>query len=287
MSNSGGTLTLPSPTHAHHHHVDVQAGFRTLRRSLSRSPSKFSLARNSSQSSSDTGSAPGSPSCRRVQSQLFAQNSPTHAPNAVHVQSPLATPFRPSKFALRSAKVSKSPAASKSGLRNRTSPKSPPVRRALGASLNSVNATPSCAEPGTPGKENSPNTRLRSSPASRSNSNGGGSNSSTPGKVNRHSMHLDMTGASQLTRSRYSSLMNSCRILYLYSGHLNLVQKMDASSMCLRIRHMEGLSTMKYLFLVANFVISAVAASMRWHWHKSFSWLGERFGFSFRVRVYN
>src|SRR5512140_1124596 len=39
-NGSGGTLTLPSPTHVHH--VDV-AAVRSLRRSLSRSPSKFGL----------------------------------------------------------------------------------------------------------------------------------------------------------------------------------------------------------------------------------------------------
>ncbi|GKT60410.1 hypothetical protein ColTof4_00543 [Colletotrichum tofieldiae] len=42
-NSSGGTLTVPSPTHVHH--VDVLASsVRSLRRSLSRSPSKFSLA---------------------------------------------------------------------------------------------------------------------------------------------------------------------------------------------------------------------------------------------------
>ncbi|KAG6041752.1 hypothetical protein E4U41_002179 [Claviceps citrina] len=46
FSNGGGTLALPSPTHAHH--MDVTSAVRSLRRSISRSPSKF-LSRTNSQ----------------------------------------------------------------------------------------------------------------------------------------------------------------------------------------------------------------------------------------------
>ncbi|KAK1835978.1 mitosis inhibitor protein kinase [Podospora conica] len=49
-SNSGSTLTLPSPTHGRH--VDVGSAVRRLRRTMSRSPSKFGL-------SSGAGSTPG------------------------------------------------------------------------------------------------------------------------------------------------------------------------------------------------------------------------------------
>ena len=66
----------------------------------------------------------------------------------------------------------------------------------------------------------------------------------------------------QFVRSHCSSLINSCHILYLYSGHLNPGQK-DGNSMCLRTHHTEGWSTRKFLRLVANSVISVVAASMR------------------------
>ncbi|EGS18305.1 uncharacterized protein CTHT_0063290 [Thermochaetoides thermophila DSM 1495] len=45
-STSGGTLTLPSPTHPHN--VDVSSAVRSLRRSLSRSPSKFRLSSTAS-----------------------------------------------------------------------------------------------------------------------------------------------------------------------------------------------------------------------------------------------
>lgn len=189
MSNSGGTLTLPSPTHVHH--VDVQAGLRSLRRSLSRSPSKFSLVRTASQSSSSAGSSPSSPSCRRVQSQYFGPNSASNspAPSSVHPQSPLATPFRPSvKLSLRSAK--KSPGvSSKPLLRHRTSPKSPaPPRRALNATSNMVNSGAASTSPPESSAMEQENVGISGagSPASRK----------TEKPPTRHSMHLDISGAS-------------------------------------------------------------------------------------------
>ncbi|KAI0407605.1 hypothetical protein F4802DRAFT_595006 [Xylaria palmicola] len=198
MSNSGGTLTLPSPTHPHHHHVDVQAGFRTLRRSLSRSPSKFSLVRTASQSSSDAGSVPSSPSCRRVQSQYFGPgHSTTPQLNSNYAQSPLATPFRPSvKLSLRSAKsASRSPLSASAGTSTRaqtrirtsprTSPRSP-SRRALASTGSVGNSTPHLAPTSPYGQENSttPTTRF-SAPRK-----------SAEKPSNRHSMHLDMSGSS-------------------------------------------------------------------------------------------
>ncbi|KAI1270938.1 hypothetical protein F5Y07DRAFT_53503 [Xylaria sp. FL0933] len=197
MSNSGGTLTLPSPTHPHHHHVDVQASFRTLRRSLSRSPSKFSLVRTASQSSSDTGSTPSSPSCRRAQSQYFvpgASGSTQFNPN--HTQSPLATPFRPSvKLSLRSAKsASRSPlgtSATRSQLRTRTSPRTSPrspSRRALTAASSTGNSAPYLTPTASYGQENLGVASTRSSAQRKS--------SEKPS--NRHSMHLDTSGSSLL-----------------------------------------------------------------------------------------
>ncbi|KAI1738979.1 hypothetical protein F4680DRAFT_154019 [Xylaria scruposa] len=205
MSNSGGTLTLPSPTHPHHHHVDVQAGFRTLRRSLSRSPSKFSLARTVSQSSSDGSSAPSSPSCRRVQSQYFG---PGHSTNAQinfntphHSQSPLATPFRPSvKLSLRSAKsASRSPlglspaTATRAQTRIRTSPRTSPrspSRRALTSASSVGNSTPPITYTPPFGQENSGIASARNSAQRKS--------SEKPS--NRHSVHLDMSGSSLFTQ---------------------------------------------------------------------------------------
>ncbi|KAI2469462.1 hypothetical protein F4781DRAFT_216823 [Annulohypoxylon bovei var. microspora] len=205
MSNSGGTLTLPSPTHPHHHHiVDVQAGLRSVRSSISRSPSKFPL-RTSSQSSSETGSSPSSPSIRRVQSQYFGQNSPSGSqPHTPHTQSPLATPFRPNaKLSLRSAKAAKSPASTSSSnkpfSRHRTSPKSP-SRRVLNpvsstSSSNSTQSPSSSIDTLPSGQENLHISRTRS-PVSRK---------AADKAANRHSMHLDMSGSSsQLSMSRFS-----------------------------------------------------------------------------------
>ncbi len=198
MSNSGGTLTLPSPTHPHHHHVDVQAGFRTLRRSLSRSPSKFSLVRTASQSSSDAGSAPSSPSCRRAQSQYFVPGHTTSTQlNSNHSQSPLATPFRPSvKLSLRSAKsASRSPlstsTSTRSQIRTRTSPRTSPrspSRRALTTASSAGNSTPYLTPTASYGQENLGVAATRSSAPRKS--------SEKPS--NRHSMHLDMSGSSLL-----------------------------------------------------------------------------------------
>ncbi|TGJ88624.1 hypothetical protein E0Z10_g135 [Xylaria hypoxylon] len=199
MSNSGGTLTLPSPTHPHHHHVDVQAGFRTLRRSLSRSPSKFSLVRTASQSSSDAGSSPSSPSCRRAQSQYFVPSHSTSTQlNSNHTQSPLATPFRPSvKLSLRSAKsASRSPlgtsttTTTRSQTRIRTSPRTSPrspSRRALTTTPSAGNSTPYLTLTSY-GQENLSVTSTRSSAPRKS----------TEKPSNRHSMHLDMSGSSLL-----------------------------------------------------------------------------------------
>ncbi|KAI1408430.1 hypothetical protein F5Y13DRAFT_204789 [Hypoxylon sp. FL1857] len=216
MSNSGGTLTLPSPTHPHHHHVDVQAGLRTLRRSLSRSPSKFSLVRTTSQSSSDAGSLPSTPTIRRVQSQYFGQNTSLHSPpgNQPHTQSPLATPFRPNvRLSLRSAKSTKSPASTSTSnkpfSRHRTSPKSP-SRRALSQASSSGNSIPPPATPpsirASPSGQENINVFRTRSPASRS---------PAPRKAverapNRHSVHLDMSGSSsQLGMPRFNEAGNT------------------------------------------------------------------------------
>ncbi|OTA70406.1 hypothetical protein K449DRAFT_427933 [Hypoxylon sp. EC38] len=211
MSNSGGTLTLPSPTHPHHHHVDVQAGLRSLRRSLSRSPSKFSLVRTTSQSSSDAGSLPSTPTIRRVQSQYFGQNTSLHSPsgNQPHTQSPLATPFRPSvKLSLRSAKSTKSPASASTSnkpfSRHRTSPKSP-SRRALSQASSSGNSIPPSTTPPS----------IQSSPSGQENINIFRTRSPAPRKAveksaNRHSVHLDMSGSySQLGMPRFNDTNNT------------------------------------------------------------------------------
>lgn len=220
FSNSGGaTLTVPSPTHPNHiSHIEVQSVGRSLRRSLSRSPSKFRLSRTASQSSDvsvtsihpPNSPSPASPSLRRMASQHFGGgiNSPnSNAPTTQSLlsQSPLATPFRPSvKYPLRSAKSSSkaaaagssSAAAPKSALRHRTSPKSPVKRALIVASSTSGNSAPSSStESDTSGQENLSTFRTRS-PAPRR---------SFEKAKNRHSMHLDMSGASlQAAMTRFT-----------------------------------------------------------------------------------
>ncbi|KAL3424385.1 hypothetical protein PVAG01_03666 [Phlyctema vagabunda] len=150
-SNSGGgTLTLPSPTHVHH--VDVTSAVRSLRRSLSRSPSKFRLVTKSPSSSpkSPLSPSPLSPAKRATsQPTLFGsyQSNPPHTP------SPLAVPFPPSaKLALRSATRSKT-APLRPSPRTRTPPKSP-MKRALNQGCDTGNGFPPPNQVLAPGQEN-------------------------------------------------------------------------------------------------------------------------------------
>ncbi|KAL2891828.1 Mitosis inhibitor protein kinase wee1 [Ceratocystis lukuohia] len=77
FTNGGGTLTLPSPTHPAH--VDMSSAVRSLRRSLSRSPSKFNSP--SSQATIDgsgnsVSASPQSP-CRRYTPALSTPETPS------------------------------------------------------------------------------------------------------------------------------------------------------------------------------------------------------------------
>jgi mitosis inhibitor protein kinase SWE1 len=153
-NGGGGALTLPS----HVDHVDVTSAVRSLRRSLSRSPSKsFRLVTKSPSSSpkSPLSPCPLSPS-RRSLSQS-ATNFSGAANNPPHTPSPLAVPFPPSaKLALRSSSRSKA-ASSRPSSRTRTSPKSP-VKRALSQAPDSGNAPPISSASSSSGQENSRST---------------------------------------------------------------------------------------------------------------------------------
>lgn len=193
-NGSGGTLTLPSPNSVHH--VDVTAAVRSLRRSISRSPSKFSLVRAASQSSDGSLSSPNSPSpCRIIQRPM----PPASAPHLSHQysQSNLATPFRAGvKLSLRSGKP-KAASAKPISRAHRVSPKSP-IKRALSNTTDSGNSTlsssPPAADPLT-GQENDlfGNFPMTLSPTSRK---------SSEKHHSRHSMHLDVSGASKNTFPR-------------------------------------------------------------------------------------
>lgn len=140
-SNSGGTLTLPSPTHA-----DISSAVRSIRRSLSRSPSKFRLVTKSPSPSPKSPLSPSPPKRAFSTPSIFGSN-PSHTP------SPLAVPFPPSaKLALRSSARSK-PSPARPVSRTRTSPKSP-LKRGLSQTLDSGNATPLLFGASAAGQEN-------------------------------------------------------------------------------------------------------------------------------------
>lgn len=140
---------MPSPTHPHR--VDATSIARTIRRSLSRSPSKFKLV---TKSPSPTPKSPLSPSPpKRQSSQTFSIfGTPNNAP---HTPSPLAVPFPPSaKLALRSSTRSSAKAAPpRPSSRTRTSPKSP-AKRALSQTSDSGNSAPSSSQSSAGGQEN-------------------------------------------------------------------------------------------------------------------------------------
>ncbi|KAJ0164929.1 Mitosis inhibitor protein kinase wee1 [Colletotrichum tanaceti] len=214
-NSSGGTLTVPSPTHAHH--VDVLASsVRSLRRSLSRSPSKFSLAHTDSPSSESSHSGSHTPvqqqsPCRRYTAtptppssshnnttaygELFQSQTPAGLPPSMSSTTPfssppsLATPFRPSvRLSLRSAKSSKvTGSPSRPATRLRTSPKSP-LKRALNATTESgVNSTPSSSSNSVASGQENNQSSAQQSPHSRSSTQ----------KASRHSLHLDVSGHAQ------------------------------------------------------------------------------------------
>ncbi|EGR45514.1 protein kinase [Trichoderma reesei QM6a] len=147
----GGTLALPSPTHVHH--MDPTA-VRNLRRSMSRSPSKF-LTRTSSQGSDKARQSSQSP-CRRITTTPLHQRSalrpPQSAPPAVSSTilsrdpslSPAQTPLRTGvKLSLRSGAAKSAKLTTPSRItRTRASSKSP-LKRALSATPDSGNSNSS------------------------------------------------------------------------------------------------------------------------------------------------
>lgn len=186
----------------------MTAAVRSLRRSMSRSPSRFGMMRTASGSS---GSAEGSPS-------TTPQSSPTPTPprtyptsaehsriifdtpgqgqqgaSASTPQTTSFTPFRTGvKLSVRSARPR--PQTARPLTRTRASPKSP-LKRVFGASSDSGNlAPPSIAAPVTQSPEEPVTTTtkfqdfaLGFSPVSRR---------SLEKKASRHSVHLDVSGAS-------------------------------------------------------------------------------------------
>ncbi|KAL2757875.1 hypothetical protein ACRALDRAFT_2025569 [Sodiomyces alcalophilus JCM 7366] len=223
-NGAGGTLTVPSPTHVHH--VDVLAtSVRSLRRSLSRSPSKFSLARTNSQSSESSHSsyspAEQSPSRRYTPGISLRSHAQSHSPGQQPLHFPSTTPrssalsttpqhppptnpyhfsSRPTsalKLSLRSARSAAKQTAtpSRQPTRFRASPKSP-LKRALSATDNAENAPPATSSTSTSaGQDTTPGPHLSSTPRSPLPRN---SLSRRPlEKSSRHSLHLDVSESTQ------------------------------------------------------------------------------------------
>lgn len=146
--SNGGTLTLPSPTHVRS--ADVSSGLRSIRQTLSRSPSTFRfLTRSPSKSPRKaTSPCPSSPKRATSQPQLFAAGQPPYTPS----------PLVPSlKLALRSSARSNKSAIARPTLSRRTSPKSP-MKRVLSQASDSGNATPVSSQSSSSGQENSTST---------------------------------------------------------------------------------------------------------------------------------
>ncbi|KAM0239824.1 hypothetical protein ACHAPO_002798 [Fusarium lateritium] len=189
-NSSGGTIALPSPTHAHH--IDVTSAVRTLRRSISRSPSKF-LTRSSPQSLSPESphqTSPQSPSqspCRRFGATPQNQHTlPSHtrsAPPNNGILHPAFTPFRPNvRLSLRSAKAGKT-SPSRQLTRTRTSPRSP-LKRALNTAPDSGNSLPAMPAPSVIDATGQENNAL------------GATSPLTVSPEKRSSLHLEAPGSS-------------------------------------------------------------------------------------------
>ncbi|XEV00716.1 hypothetical protein FSHL1_006003 [Fusarium sambucinum] len=189
-NSSGGTIALPSPTHAHH--IDVTSAVRTLRRSISRSPSKF-LTRSSPQSLSPQSphqTSPQSPSqspCRRFGATPQNQHTlPSHtrsAPPNNGILHPAFTPFRPNvRLSLRSAKAGKT-SPSRQLTRTRTSPRSP-LKRALNTAPDSGNSLPAMPAPSVIDATGQENNAL------------GATSPLTVSPEKRSSLHLEAPGSS-------------------------------------------------------------------------------------------
>ncbi|PHH63002.1 hypothetical protein CDD81_6427 [Ophiocordyceps australis] len=196
-NGSGGTLALPSPTHAHH--MDVTSAVRSLRHSISRSPSKFLSRTGTSQS---VEGSPRPPTSRRHtitpqrsnSAPLNAQTAPATVSHPAALSQPFVfTPLRPgAKLSLRSVKSAKSLSPSRALTRSRASPRSP-LKRALNNTSDLGNSASVTQPSGLgAGKENTADQKASPTPTP----------PTSAARESRHSLHLDVTGSA----SQYSFL---------------------------------------------------------------------------------
>ncbi|KAF4954807.1 hypothetical protein FSARC_12024 [Fusarium sarcochroum] len=237
-NSSGGTLALPSPTHAHH--IDVTSAVRTLRRSISRSPSKFLTRSNSQSPESPHQTSPQSPSRRFGATPQNQQPLPSHtrsAPPHAHGIAPhpsLFTPFRPNvRLSLRSARAAKT-SPSRPLTRARASPKSP-LKRALNTAPDSGNSVPAVPAPSVIDASGQENNAI------------GATSPVTTSPEKRHSLHLDVSGSSQtaflksLDTNSDNSMVPNNGSLKRSDATMNLDQPSQGSPVAKR-RSLHGIS---------------------------------------------
>ncbi|KAK0652939.1 hypothetical protein B0T16DRAFT_323362 [Cercophora newfieldiana] len=259
-NGSGGTLTLPSPTHVHH--VDVGSAVRSLRRSLSRSPSKFRLTTTPSGSPSQEVSrqlgtylestTPPSPG-RSIPHSTAGPTASASAPSGIpsfftpqpsHTST---TNFRSSvKLSLRSARTK--PSTSRPLSRTRVSPKSP-LKRVFGPSPDSGNPVTSTPEPEPQNPENPTFSEfaLALSPVSRRNLE----------RPSRHSMHLDVSGSSKNGISKFlgtnTDSFASVSVSPLKRSDAMIVDPASPGSPVAKRRSLHGISNMSSAFNIFDF----------------------------------
>ncbi|KAK4448224.1 mitosis inhibitor protein kinase [Podospora aff. communis PSN243] len=264
-NGSGGTLTLPSPTHVHH--VDVGSAVRSLRRSLSRSPSKFRLTTTPTGSpghevSSKLGAflestTPPSPEGRSAPvtsatESTTSVSTPAGFPSFLTPQPShtSTTNFRSSvKLSLRSARTK--PSTSRPLSRTRVSPKSP-LKRVIGSSADSGNSVTSTAEP-EPQNQDHPTFSefaLALSPVSRRNLE----------KPSRHSMHLDVSGSSKTGISKFlgsnADTFASISVSPLKRSDAMIVDPASPGSPVAKRRSLHGISNMSSAFNIFDMNLS-------------------------------
>lgn len=292
--SGGGTLTLPSPTNLH---ADSGTSVRTLRRSLSRSPSRFHLMRAESHTSQNSDSSSGSfqiPSpCPQHHRTITA--TPTHTPSLsnslsnssfsndcdLSISSSLSATAPPStnahpgffstplrsglKLSLRSARPKTT--SSKPISRLRASPKSP-LKRALTANSDAGNATSSSTSSvsttplGPPTVQSEPLLGQENVASSGKFSSLLQAIGSSPRKAqekpSRHSVHLDLSGDAR-TDALASTISSP---LKRSDAIMNLDQASMGSPVAKR-RSLHGISNLGSDFNVFDFASPKVTSTPR------------------------
>lgn len=236
FSNShGGSFALPSPTHGPR--LDVDSAVRTLRRSMSRSPSGLNLRTHYASPDGFKVASPSTP-CRRYRPTPQHQQQQLLVPEHPH-SAPPAPDLRSSRLSLRALKATRTASPSRPLARARASPKSP-FRRPLNHTADAGNSaqqpplflTNSLSSTGQENNKSSTNSPARPNLA----------------KPSRHSLHLDVSGASQnaifeaLNTKAGSPIISNTGALKRSDATMNLDQPNQGSPVAKR-RSMHGIAS--------------------------------------------